>query len=501
MKEVLSKMGKNLGFMEYNRKTSQSEEPLERIKHYNEFHLYLSNEEQSEQAARCMDCGVPYCQSAMKVEGKTIGCPLNNLVPEWNDLVYNGKFEAAYKRLKKTNNFPEFTSRVCPALCEMACTCSMNDESVSTHENEFAIIETAYDRGYVKAERDIPRTGKTIAVIGSGPAGLAAADQLNLRGHSVTVYERSDRIGGLLMYGIPNMKLDKDIITRRIRIMEQEGIVFLTNQNINTKKKAEEILAKYDAVILCCGASQPRDMKQEGRDAEGIYFAVDFLTSTTKSLLDHDMREGTYISAEGKNVVIVGSGDTANDCLATAIRHGAKSVVQMQRHGKPPAERVSSNPWPEYPNVSKTDYGQEEAIALYGKDPRMYGYTVNRFIKDEQGKLTGVEIVSVQSVKDTQTGKSSMQPVSGTEQLLPADICLIAAGFTGAEADVVKAFGVKTDERTNVKTESGSYKTNRDAVFTAGDMHRGQSLVVWAIREGREAARETDEYLNGYTNL
>lgn len=494
-------MGKNLGFLEYQRKTSQAEEPLERIKHYNEFHLYLSNEEQSEQAARCMDCGVPYCQSGVPVDGKVTGCPLNNHVPEWNDLVYNGKFEAAYKRLRKTNNFPEFTSRVCPALCEMACTCGLDSDPVSVHENEFAIIETAYDNGYVKPAHDIPRTKKRVAVIGSGPAGLAVADQLNLRGHNVTVYERSDRVGGLLMYGIPSMKLDKSIITRRVRIMEKEGVTFLTNQNINTKKKAEDIISKYDAVVLCCGASQPRDMKVPGRDADGIYFAVDFLTSTTKSLLDHDMQEGTYISAKGKNVVIVGSGDTANDCLGIAVRHGAASAIQMQRHGKAPETRAASNPWPEYPNISKTDYGQEEAIALFGRDPRMYGYTVSKFLKDEQGQLNGVEVVKVESVKDAKTGKSSMQPVKGSEQVYPAEICLIAAGFTGAESDVTKAFGVAVDGRTNVKTENGCYRTNRDKVFTAGDMHRGQSLVVWAIREGREAASEVDEFLNGYTNL
>lgn len=494
-------MGKELDFLRYERKTSQSEAPLDRIRHYNEFHLYLSNEEQSEQASRCMDCGIPYCQSAAVIEGKTIGCPLHNMVPEWNELVWLGKYRAAYERLTMTNNFPEFTSRVCPALCEMACTCGLNGEPVTTHENEFAIIENAFDRGYVKAKHDIPRTGKKVAIIGSGPAGLAAADQLNLRGHSVDVYERSDRPGGLLMYGIPNMKLDKSVIDRRIALMEKEGITFHLNENISTKRAADALLKKYDAVILCCGASKPRDMNVEGRDAEGIYFAVDFLTSTTKALLDTDMAEGTYISAKGKNVVIVGSGDTANDCVGTAIRHGAKSVLQMQRHGRPPEKRAESNPWPEYPNVCKTDYGQEEAIALYGKDPRLYGATVNRFIRGEDGKLTGVEIIRMESVKDPKTGRSSLRTIKGTEKIYPAEIALIAAGFTGPEPEILKAFGVEADQRTNVATKDGSYRTNREKVFAAGDMRRGQSLVVWAIREGRKAAREVDEYLDGYTNL
>ncbi len=494
-------MDRELGFLRYERKTSQCEEPLERIRHYNEFHLYLSNEEQSEQAARCMDCGIPYCQSAAEIEGKTVGCPLQNMVPEWNELVYLGKYEAAYQRLTMTNNFPEFTSRVCPALCEMACTCGLNGDPVTAHENEFAIIENAFDRGYVKPRRDLARTGKKVAVIGSGPAGLAAADQLNLRGHSVDVYERSDRPGGLLMYGIPNMKLDKSVIERRIRLMEEEGVRFRLGENVATKRAADALLKSYDAVILCCGASKPRDLKAEGRDADGIYFAVDFLSSTTRALLDTDMEEGSYISAEGKNVVIVGSGDTANDCLATAIRHGAKSVLQMQRHGRPPEKRAASNPWPEYPNVFKTDYGQEEAIAVYGKDPRLYGATVSRFLKDEDGKLKGVEIVRVESVRDPKTGKSSMQPVKGTEQIYPAEMALIAAGFSGAEPEVLQAFGVKADGRTNAATEAGSYRTNREKVFAAGDMRRGASLVVWAIREGREAAREVDLFLNGYTNL
>ncbi|MGI6205930.1 MAG: glutamate synthase subunit beta [Anaerovoracaceae bacterium] len=494
-------MGMNLGFLKYARRTSQLEEPLDRIKHYNEFHLYLSNEEQAEQAARCMDCGVPYCQYGHEIAGKTVGCPLGNLVPEFNDLLYQGKYKAAYSRLIKTNNFPEFTSRVCPALCEKACTCSLDGESVTTHENEFAIIENAFDSGLVKPMLDIPRTGKRVAVIGSGPSGLAAAAQLNMRGHTVHVYERSDRPGGLLMYGIPNMKLEKQVVMRRINLMEREGIRFYTGKNINTKRKADDLVSAYDAVVLCCGASQPRDMKVEGRDADGIYFAVDFLTSTTKSLLDHDLKEGTYISAKDKDVVIIGSGDTANDCLATVVRHGAKSVLQMQRHERPPLKRAAGNPWPEYPNVYVPGYGQEEAAAVYGKEPSIYGATVNKFIKDENGKLSAVEIIRMKSVKDEKTGRERLEKIEGSEETVPAQMAIIAAGFTGAENSVTKAFGVETGKRGTVAVESGHYATSRDKVFTAGDMRRGASLVVWAIKEGREAAREVDKFLNGYTNL
>jgi glutamate synthase (NADPH/NADH) small chain len=448
-----------------------------------------------------MECGVPFCQSGMMICGMASGCPLHNLVPEWNDLVYTGNWEQAYNRLRKTNNFPEFTSRVCPALCEAACTCGLNGDPVSTKENEYAIIENAYAEGYAKAQPPKVRTGKTVAVVGSGPSGLAVADQLNRRGHQVTVFERSDRVGGLLMYGIPNMKLEKRIVERKVKIMEEEGITFVTGTNVGKDLKADKLLHDFDRVVLACGASNPRDIKAPGRDAKGIYFAVDFLKANTKSLLDSDFADKTYVDTKGKHVVIIGGGDTGNDCVGTSIRHGAKSVTQIEMMPKAPDKRAENNPWPEWPKVCKTDYGQEEAIALYGHDPRIYESTVKEFIKDKDGRLKAVKIVKLSWVKDEKTGRMNMQEIAGSEQVLDADIVLIAAGFLGTQSYVAEAFGVELNERTNVKTEAGKYQTSVDNVFVTGDMHRGQSLVVWAIREGREAARAVDESLMGYSNL
>ena len=433
--------------------------------------------------------------------GMTSGCPLHNLVPEWNDLVYTGNWEQAYNRLKKTNNFPEFTSRVCPALCEAACTCGHWGDPVSCKENEHSIIENAYEQGYAAAKPPEVRTGKKVAVIGSGPAGLAAADQLNRRGHSVTVYERDDRVGGLLMYGIPNMKLEKQVIDRKVEIMKQEGVEFITGVNVGKDVKAAQLLKDYNRVILACGAKNPRDINAPGRDAKGIYFAVDFLTSTTKSLLNSNLKDNKYISAKGKKVVIIGGGDTGNDCVGTCIRHGAASVTQLEMMPKAPDQRAENNPWPEWPRVCKTDYGQEEAIAVFGHDPRIYQTTVKEFLKDKNGNLCGLKVVSLESKKDEKTGRRMMVEVPGSEKKMDADLVLIAAGFLGCDKYVADAFGVKLNERTNVATEPGAYKTNIEKVFTAGDMHRGQSLVVWAIREGREVAHAVDESLMGYSYL
>lgn len=494
-------MGKPTGFMDYEREDAEALSVAERIKNYDEFHTPLSKEEQQKQGARCMECGVPFCQSGMQVGGMITGCPLNNLIPEWNDLIYQGCWEQAYNRLRLTNNFPEFTSRVCPALCEKACTCGANGNAVTVRANEYGIVENAYEQGYACAKPPKVRTGKKIAVIGSGPSGLAAADQLNQRGHSVTVYERSDRIGGLLMYGIPNMKLEKDVIERRTEIMQEEGIEFLTEVNVGKDIKVSELLSQYDRVVLACGASNPRDIKVKGRESEGIYFAVDFLKSTTKSLLDTGLKEGSFISAKGKNVMVIGGGDTGNDCVGTSIRHGAKSVLQLEMMPKLPDTRAENNPWPEWPRVCKTDYGQEEAIGVFGSDPRVYQTTVKEFVADEKGKLKSAVLVKLKPEKDKKTGRMMMKEIEGSEYSVDVELVLIAAGFLGSESYVTKAFGVETDGRTNVSTAKDSHRTNVENVFVCGDMHIGQSLVVRAIREGRDVAREVDESLMGYTNL
>ena len=518
-------MGKPTGFLEYDREVSKAVKPHERIKNFNEFHTPLSRDHQQEQAARCMECGVPFCQSGMTLMGMTSGCPLHNLVPEWNDLVYTGNWKQAYNRLKKTNNFPEFTGRVCPALCEAACTCGLHGDPVCTRENELSIIEYAYQNGYADPKPPRTRTGKKVAVIGSGPSGLATADQLNKRGHSVTVFERSDRPGGLLMYGIPNMKLEKQIIDRKIDCLKKTGIEFVTgteiangknNQNPAVAKgdemagyltdakvkniKAEKLLEEYDAVVLACGASNPRDIKVTGRDAKGIYFAVDFLKTTTRSLLNSNFADGKYVSAKGKKVLVIGGGDTGNDCVGTSIRQGAVAVTQLEMMPKLPETRAANNPWPEWPRVLKTDYGQQEAIAKFGHDPRIYETTVKEIVKNKDGQVCAAKCVKLAWEKDPETGRMNMKEIPDSEYTIECDLILIAAGFLGTQKYVADAFGVKLNARTNVETAPGEHKTNVDKVYTCGDMHRGQSLVVWAIREGRDAAKEVDTFLNGYSN-
>ena len=491
-------MGKPTGFLEYSRQGNPGQSPLERIKHWNEFHPMLPEEERRKQGARCMECGVPFCQSGVELAGMFTGCPLHNLVPEWNDLVYSGNLGHALSRLTKTNSFPEFTGRVCPALCEAACTCGLNGEAVTVKENELAIIEAGFASGAMAPQPPKVRTGKRVAVVGSGPAGLAAAQQLNRRGHSVTVFEREDRVGGLLMYGIPNMKLEKRFVQRRADLMAAEGVEFRTSCDVGRDVSAQAILDEYDAVILCCGAKKPRELPvAEG--IQGVYFAVDFLTSTTKSLLDNGLAKGAHIDAEGRDVVIVGGGDTGNDCVGTAIRHGCRSVVQLEMMPKAPDSRAADNPWPQWPRVCKTDYGQEEAIAVFGADPRRYQTTVKECRTDESGALSA--IVTVKLEQTVEDGRRVMAEVPGSEEELPCQLLLIAAGFLGPEDYAADTFGVDRDGRSNVATACGLYSTGVDKVFAAGDMRRGQSLVVWGIAEGRAAAREVDEYLMGYTNL
>lgn len=494
-------MGKTTGFLEYDRVEGEVTREAARVEDFMEFHKRLPLKKQREQAARCMDCGIPFCQAGVMIAGMASGCPLHNLVPEMNDLVYRGRMAEAYCRLSVTHSFPEFTSRVCPALCEAACTCGVHDAPVSTKENEKAVIEYAFENGLVKEETPAVRTGKKVAVVGSGPSGLAAAQLLNRRGHEVTVFERKDRAGGLLRYGIPNMKLDKSLLDRRIRLMEDAGIRFELSSDIGKDIPASRLKEEYDSVILCCGASHPRDIQAAGRDAKGIRFAVDFLSEVTKRLLDSGFGDVPTDLAKDKDVIIIGGGDTGNDCVGTCIRLGAGSVTQLEMMPEPAVSRLPSNPWPEWPRILKVDYGQEEAIWKFGHDPRVYQTTVKEFIKDKKGNLKEVVLVTLKPEKDEKTGRIRMVPVEGSEKSCPAQLVLIAAGFLGSEKYVTDAFEVETDGRTNVATKPGGHASSQPKVYTAGDMHRGQSLVVWAIAEGRAAAREVDEALMGYTNL
>ncbi len=493
-------MGKPTGFMEYNRELPDDRSPMDRIKDWKEFHLHMPEKNQRLQGARCMDCGIPFCHMGLLINGLASGCPINNLIPEWNDLIYKGNWREAVKRLHKTNNFPEFTGRVCPAPCEGSCTVGINDPQITIKSNECAIIDKAFENGWIKPEPPETRTGKKVAVVGSGPAGLACADQLNKAGHLVTVFERHDRIGGLMMYGIPNMKLDKGIVQRRVNLLAEEGIEFLTNTEVGKDLPAEKLLEEYDAVVLCGGATKPRDLPIEGRSLKGVHFAVEFLHANTRSLLDSRHTNGKYISAEGKDIVVIGGGDTGTDCVGTSIRHNCKSVIQLEIMPQPAADRQADNPWPQWPKVLKVDYGQEEAIALYGRDPRNYCITAKKFVGDADGNLKEVHAIGVEWQKDA-AGRFIPVEIPGTEKVFPVQLVLLAMGFLGPEDTAFKALGVEQDARSNVKAEYGAFSTNVKGVFAAGDMRRGQSLVVWAINEGRAAARECDRYLMGYTKL
>jgi len=492
-------MGKPTGFLEIARELPPDMAPDARIAHWKEFHHHLPEETLRAQGARCMDCGVPFCHTGILLAGMASGCPINNLIPEWNDLVYRGRWREALERLHKTNNFPEFTGRVCPAPCEGSCVLGITDPPVTIKSIEQAIVDQGFASGWIVAQPPKVRTGKKVAVVGSGPAGLAAAAQLNKARHQVTVFERADRIGGLLMYGIPNMKLDKQVVQRRVDLLAAEGIVFQPNTEIGVNYPAARLLKDFDATVLATGATRPRDLPIDGRQLASVHFAMEFLTVNTQNLLTG--RNGdSPISAAGKDVIVIGGGDTGTDCVGTAMRHGCRSLVQLEILPRPPDERAPDNPWPQWPKVYQLDYGQEEAAAKFGADPRRYLVTGQRFLGDDAGRVSGIEIVRVDWQKNDQ-GRLIPQSVPGTEQVLPAQLVLLAMGFLGPEQTIAQAVGLELDPRSNFKAAPGRYATNLPGVFAAGDCRRGQSLVVWAIHEGRAAARGVDRYLMGRTDL
>jgi glutamate synthase (NADPH/NADH) small chain len=492
-------MGKPTGFMEYRRELPLARGPRERVGDWQEFHDHAKDDQLQKQGARCMDCGIPFCHTGTLIEGMASGCPVNNLIPEWNDLVYRGLWREALERLHKTNNFPEFTGRVCPAPCEGSCVLGINDAPVTIKTIECAIVDKGFEEGWVVPEPPARRTGKKVAVVGSGPAGLAAAAQLNRAGHWVTVFERADRIGGLLMYGIPNMKLDKRVVQRRVNLMAAEGVEFITNCEVSTDYPADRLLQEFHAVVLCGGATQPRDLPIPGRDLQGVHFAMEFLHANTKSLLDNNLTNGHHISAKGKDVIVIGGGDTGTDCVGTALRHGCKSLVQFEILPRPPDTRAPDNPWPQWPKVYRLDYGQEEAAALFGQDPREYLIHTRKFVGDAAGQVQELHTMRIEWARDG--GRFVMKEIPGTEKVYPAQLVLLAMGFLGPENQLLDKLGVEKDPRSNARAEYGKYATSVPGVFAAGDMRRGQSLVVWAINEGRGAARECDRYLMGETAL
>lgn len=493
-------MGKPTGFIEHRREVATEAAPLVRIGHWKEFATLLTDDKLQTQGSRCMDCGIPFCHTGALISGMAAGCPVNNLIPEWNDLVYRGQWREALDRLHKTNNFPEFTGRVCPAPCEGSCTVGLKDTPVTIKSIEKAIIDKGFTEGWIRPEPPEVRTGKKVAVVGSGPSGLAAAAQLNKAGHWVTVFERADRVGGLLMYGIPNMKLDKKYVQRRVDLLEAEGVTFITSAHVGVNYPIEKLQEEFDAIVLCGGATKGRDLPIEGRELGGVHLAMEFLSKNTKSLLDTGHSDGEFISAEGKDVIVIGGGDTGTDCVGTSLRHKCKSVTQFEIMPKSPETRPANNPWPEWPKVLKVDYGQQEAAAVQGEDPRQYLINTKKFVGDEHGNLKELHTVLIEWQKNE---KGAFVPVEvpGSEKVYPAQLVLIAMGFTGPENTVLDQLGVAKDERSNAKAEYGKFATSVDGVFAAGDMRRGQSLVVWAINEGRAVAREVDRYLMGSSNL
>ncbi len=486
-------MGKPTGFKEFHRAPVPYRDALERAKDFDEFLVEVPEKHLKEQGARCMDCGVPFCQSAT-------GCPVDNLIPEWNDLVYHGRWQEALDRLHKTNNFPEFTGRTCPAPCEGACVLGITDPAVTIKNIENAIIDRGFAEGWVTARPPESRTGKSVAIVGSGPAGLAAAAQLNTAGHKVIVYERADRIGGLLMYGIPNMKLDKNVVERRIDLLRKEGVEFVTNAHIGVNVDAGDVREKNDALVLACGATKPRDLPIPGRDLAGVHFAMEFLTKNTRSLLDSGLEDGKYISAKDKHVIVIGGGDTGTDCIGTSMRHGCASLVNFELLPRPPDDRAPDNPWPEWPRIFRVDYGHGEVQAKFGRDPREFCVASKEFVDDGNGRLAAIRAVRVDWTKGDD-GRWQMKEIPGSEEEFRADLVFLAMGFLGPEETLVEQLGLERDPRSNFQADFGGHATSVEGVFAAGDCRRGQSLVVWAINEGRQAAREVDRYLMGSTTL
>jgi len=492
-------MGKPTGFLEFPRELPLARAPSERVRDWLEFHEHCDEEILQQQAARCMDCGVPFCHTGTLLDGMASGCPINNLIPEWNDLVYRGLWREALERLHKTNNFPEFTGRVCPAPCEGSCVLGISEPPVTIKSIECAIVDRGFEEGWIVPEPPAKRTGKRAAVVGSGPSGLACAAQLNRVGHAVTVFERADRIGGLLMYGIPNMKLDKHVVQRRVDLLAAEGITFVTNCEVGKDYSADRLRKEFDAAVLCGGATQARDLPIPGRSLQGIHFAMEFLHANTKSLLDSSHQDGRWISAKAKDVIVIGGGDTGTDCVGTAMRHGCRSLVQFEILPMPPEIRTPDNPWPQWPKVYRLDYGQEEAKARFGNDPREYCITTKEFVGDESGHVKELHTNRVEWLREN--GRLVPKEIPGSERVFPAQLVLLAMGFLGPENQLLDKMGVEKDARSNAKAEHGKFSTNLPGVFAAGDMRRGQSLVVWAINEGRGAARECDRFLMGETAL